>query len=452
MAALRRDDDVATNRLQNGAGYSALDTGFNSLVEILPVGVFILAPDQTIQAVNAAAAHLFGLPSEGALGKPCEQVLHCSFCGPTCAAIQAREENRVSQGFPTDIQRGDGTRRSVIVDAVPLGGGHVVVMVRDVTDGERLRRALKEKWVFHGLVCVSTPMKEIVDRIRDVAPYDSTVLILGESGTGKELVARALHAESNRADRPFVAVNCSAYSENLLESELFGHVRGSFTGAERDRQGRFELANGGTVFLDEIGEISPKIQVKLLRVLQEREIERVGDNRIRRVNLRIVAATNLDLLREVKEGRFREDLYYRLNVFTLALPPLRERAEDVPALADHFLNRLRERTGKEVTGFSDEVLDTFLRYSWPGNVRELENIVESALVRARGDLIKTVDVPEGFRTSAVAISRPEDRVCAALKRAAGNVTRAARLLGVHRTTLWRQMREAGLRREDFLPG
>jgi transcriptional regulator with PAS, ATPase and Fis domain len=288
--------------------------------------------------------------------------------------------------------------------------------------------------------------------VRDVAPYDSTVLILGESGTGKELVARAIHAESSRADRPFVAVNCSAYSENLLESELFGHARGSFTGAERDRQGRFELANGGTVFLDEIGEISPKLQVKLLRVLQEREIERVGESRSRPVDLRIVAATNRDLQAEVREGRFREDLYYRLNVFTLRLPPLRERTEDIPALADHFLGKLCDRTGKEVRGLSGDVLDAFLRHSWPGNVRELENVVESALVRARGPLLTIADLPEGFRAEAALAAVPEDRIRAALGRTGGCVTRAARLLGIHRTTLWRQMREAGLTREQFLVG
>jgi transcriptional regulator with PAS, ATPase and Fis domain len=450
MCALQRDASVATGVPQQYAEFSA--DAVHALLDVLPIGAFVIDRDRTIEAVNPAAATLVGFEPCQMHGRPCAEILGCSHCSAACAATEARDSDRVRRGFPTELTTGTGKRRSILMDAVPLGRGRVAVLVRDVTDAERVRRALLEKWVFHGLVCVSTAMKEIVDRVRDVAPYDSTVLILGESGTGKELVARAIHAESPRADRPFVAVNCSAYSENLLESELFGHARGSFTGADRDRQGRFELGNGGTVFLDEIGEISPKIQVKLLRVLQEREIERVGENRSRPVDLRIVAATNRDLQREVREGRFREDLYYRLNVFTLRLPPLRERAEDIPALADHFLGKLSDHTGKEVRGLQGDVLDAFLRHSWPGNVRELENVVESALVRARGPILTTADLPEGFRAEAALAAVPEDRIRAALGRTGGCVTRAARLLGIHRTTLWRQMREAGLRRDEFLVG
>jgi len=451
MATLQHDENVATDRLRHSAETTP-KTGLSALLGILPVGLFVLEPDQTIRTMNPAAAGLLGIEPAEAVGRHCADILQCTFCAPTCATCKAREENAVHLGFPTEIQRGDGSKCSVLIDAVPLGAGSVAVLVRDVSDSERLRRALQERWVFHGLVCVSAATKEIVDRIRDVAPFDSTVLILGESGTGKELVARALHAESGRSAKPFVAVNCSAYSENLLESELFGHAKGSFTGADRDRQGRFELSDGGTVFLDEIGEISAKMQVKLLRVLQEREFERVGENRPRRVDLRIVAATNRDLKREVTAGRFREDLYYRLNVFTLQLPPLRDRKEDVPALADHFLERLTDRTGKHVRGFAPEVMETFLRHSWPGNVRELENVVESALVRTRGDVIGTIDLPDSFRAEALPALSPEERIRASLTRTAGCVTRAARLLGIHRTTLWRQMRELGIHRDEFLMG
>jgi transcriptional regulator with PAS, ATPase and Fis domain len=450
MTALRRDDSVATQVSQQHAEISA--SAVHTLLDVLPVGVFVIDAEHTIETLNPSAAALLGYEPAQVTGRKCSEVLGCAYCGPACAASSARECDRAQLAFPAQLMTGEGKKRSVLMDAVPLGRGRVAVLLRDVTDAERVRQALLEKWIFHGLVCVSATTKEIVDRVRDVAPYDSTVLILGESGTGKELVARAIHAESGRADRPFVAVNCSAYSENLLESELFGHVRGSFTGAERDRQGRFELANGGTVFLDEIGEISQKIQVKLLRVLQEREIERVGENRSRPVDIRIIAATNRDLQREVREGRFREDLYYRLNVFSLRLPPLRERSEDIPALADHFLGKLCEHTGKEVRGFHGEVLDAFLRHSWPGNVRELENVVESALVRAHGPLITIADLPDGFRAEAAMAALPEDRLRAALGRTGGCVTRAARLLGIHRTTLWRQMREAGLKRDDFLVG
>jgi len=450
MGTLQRDDSDATHMLQQHAGIPA--NRVHALLDALPVGVFVIDKERVIETLNPAAATMLGFEESRAQGNRCADLLGCTYCGPNCAAAQARDAECTQVGFPAKVTTAGGTRRSIMMDAVPLGGGRVAVLLRDVTDAERFRQALLEKWVFHGLVCVSAATKEIVDRVRDVAPYDSTVLILGESGTGKELVARAIHAESPRGDRPFVAVNCSAYSENLLESELFGHVRGSFTGADRDRQGRFELANGGTVFLDEIGEISPKIQVKLLRVLQEREIERVGENKSRPVDLRIVAATNRDLQREVREGRFREDLYYRLNVFTLRLPPLRERREDIAALADHFLEKLRASTGKDVRGLGGDVLDTFLGHTWPGNVRELENVVESALVRARGPMITVSDLPESFRAEAMPVAEPEDRIRAALSRTGGCVTRAARLLGIHRTTLWRQMREAGLSRDDFLVG
>jgi PAS domain S-box-containing protein len=420
-----------------------------SLLEVLPVGAFTLGPGQKILTMNPAAGRLVGLDITEVLGRSCEEVLQCSFCGPACATCHARENGQVQRAFPSEIQRGDGTRRSVLIDAVPLEDGIVTVLIRDVTETERLRRALQDRWVFHGLVCVSPIMKEIVGKIRDVAPYDSTVLVLGESGTGKELVAHALHAESHRAERPFVTVNCSAYSENLLESELFGHVRGSYTGAERDRRGRFELADGGTIFLDEIGEISPKVQVKLLRVLQEREIERVGDSTTRSVDLRILAATNRDLAREVHEGRFREDLYYRLNVFALQLPPLRERKADIAALTDFLIQKVAKRTGKTVTAISEEAMEVFLCHAWPGNVRELENVIESAVVRARGDILLAVDLPDVLTDDHGRPARREDRIQDALRRTAGCVTRAARLLGIHRTTLWRHMREAGLRREDF---
>jgi PAS domain S-box-containing protein len=440
------------DELQKGAHFSPDSRGYKELLDVLPDAVFAIDGDRRIQAMNPAAAELLGFEPAETLGRDCEEVLRCSYCGPLCAAREAVQLGRPQTGFPCEIHRRDGEPRSVVIDAVPVGDSHVTVIIRDVTAGERVRKALKERWVFHGMVCVSPMMKDVVDRIRDVAPYDSTVLIYGESGTGKELVARALHAESPRAQRPFVAVNCSAYSESLLESELFGHGHGSLASTDGNRQGRLELADGGTVLLDEIGDVSPKIQVKLLRVLQDREFERVGESRPRTVDLRVVAATNRDLRREVEDGRFREDLYYRLNVFNLSLPPLRERREDVPALADYFLGRLRERTGKDVTAFGDDVIEAFARYAWPGNVRELENVVESALVRAHKKTVTVGDLPDALRSREVAAVQPEERLRAALQRAAGNVTRAARLLGVHRTTLWRQMREAGLRRDDFLPG
>jgi len=450
MVKSHYDGSDASGVLRDSAQTSPTSGGYDALIELLPIGVFRLDPNLLVRSFNPAAAELVGLSATEVLNRPCKEVLKCSFCRSDCAAVEARDEGAVRRSFPVEIARADGTRRSVLIDAVPLEDGSVAVMLRDVTESERLRQALHDRWVFHGLVCVSPSMKEVVGKVRDVAPYDSTVLILGESGTGKEVVARGLHAESPRAPKPFVVVNCAAYSETLLESELFGHVRGSFTGADRDRRGRFELAHGGTVLLDEIGEISQKIQVKLLRVLQEREIERVGESRPRPVDIRILASTNRDLWREVTEGRFREDLFYRLNVFTVQLPPLRERKEDIPALVDYLLQRLAERTGKKVRNVSEGVLATLLEHDWPGNVRELENVLESGVVRTRGDILQEIDIHR--RGSMTATETPSKRMEEALRRTAGCVTRAARLLGVHRTTLWRHMRETGLKREDFLQG
>ncbi|MCC7139729.1 MAG: sigma 54-interacting transcriptional regulator [Planctomycetes bacterium] len=422
----------------------------DALLSILPVGVFTIGHDQHIRSINPEAARLTGLDPVAAIGRNCREVLRCAFCTDKCAAQQAMCEGEVFRDCPVDITRPDGSQVCLRIDAAPVGDGEVAVTLRDVTEAERLRRALRDRWVFHGMVGVSPAFKQVVGQIRDVAPYDTTVLVLGESGTGKELVARAIHAESPRAAKPFVTVTCSAYSESLLESELFGHVRGAFTGAERDRPGRFEVAEGGTVFLDEIGEISPKIQVKLLRVLQEREVERVGENRPRSVDVRIVAATNKDLLREVREGRFRDDLYYRLAVLTMHLPPLRDRHDDVPALVDYLLQRASIRTGKEVRAVAEDAMERLLAHPWPGNVRELENVLESAVVRSHDGTVHVADLPEDVGVAASG-APPTERMRDALRRAAGSVTLAARLLGVHRTTVWRWMTEAGVKREDFLP-
>jgi transcriptional regulator with GAF, ATPase, and Fis domain len=269
----------------------------------------------------------------------------------------------------------------------------VAVAIKDITEAESLRHALDDRWKFHGLVCASGEMKEVVTLVRELAPFDSTVLVLGESGTGKEVIARAMHEESKRRLMPFVTVNCSAYSEGLLESELFGHAAGSFTGAMRDRQGRFESANGGTVFLDEIGEISPTIQVKLLRVLQERTFRRLGGTEEIEADIRIIAATNRDLARLIAEGRFREDLFYRINVIPLQLPPLRDRHEDIPLLAEHFLDRFRQQMGKPIEGFSAEALRRLEAYGWPGNVRQLENVIERAVALERGTSIQVEALP-----------------------------------------------------------
>jgi two-component system response regulator HydG len=318
----------------------------------------------------------------------------------------------------------------------------------------------RQRYKLDALVGRSAPMRELLTRLVRVAPTDVTVLITGESGTGKELIARAIHANSKRASRPFVPVNCAAISETLLESELFGHVKGAFTGAVKLRQGLLEDASGGTFFFDEIGETTPAFQAKLLRVIQEHEIRRVGDNASIPVDVRVIAATNQDLKTAILEKRFREDLYYRLNVVPLQAPPLRERKEDLPLLAQHFLTSFNQRNGTRRT-LTQGALQKMAFYDFPGNVRELENIVEQAAALAHSDEIDADDVflesrttaildtpPGGVHTLAQEVDRAEKRVIeAALDRNQGMLEQVARELDVSTTTLWRKMKRLGLRKD-----
>ena len=328
-----------------------------------------------------------------------------------------------------------------------------------------LRQALKPRNDVESIVADSQGMREIVEMVRRVAPTETTVLILGESGTGKELVARAIHGLSPRSRGAFVAVNCAAIPENLLESELFGHVRGAFTGAIRDRVGKFEAAEGGSIFLDEIGEMRPDLQVKILRCLEERTLDRVGDNRPIRVDVRVLAATNKDLTKAIQAGEFREDLYYRLNVVPLAIPPLRQRREDIRALTQHFLKSLGAPLRLTIEPDAFRALET---YEWPGNVRELENALERALIFHRGDVITVQDLPEAIRaprakeSSSLPVSLPEaglslervekELIQRALEKHDWNQSRAARYLGITRHTLLYRMDKHGLVRPGVRPG
>ena len=330
-----------------------------------------------------------------------------------------------------------------------------------------LKQQLKAKYKFENIIGSSERMQKVFSLIDKVSGTDSTVLVLGESGTGKELVAKALHYNSPRAQNPFVPVNCGAIPEELLESELFGHEKGAFTGAFRTRIGRFELANGGSIFLDEISEMSPNLQVKLLRVIQEREFERVGGVKSIRIDVRIIAATNRDLEEEVAQGRFREDLYYRLNVIPLNLPPLRERRDDIPLLVKHFMGKYGREKNSRITGFSRRAMNLLAHYRWPGNVRELENLVERVLVLCDGTEVDTADLPERIaagttRTSEVVplIDLPETGIdlstavtesekgiiMQALTRSNWVKNRAAKLLHVNRTTLVEKIKKQNLQK------
>jgi DNA-binding NtrC family response regulator len=319
-----------------------------------------------------------------------------------------------------------------------------------------LRKKLTRQYSFHDIISKNPKMLEIFQLVREVGNLRSTVLIQGESGTGKELIARAIHSSGERSGRPFVGVPCSALAETLLESEMFGHEKGSFTGATAQRTGKFELADGGTLFLDEIGDISAKLQMDLLRVLQERKFFRVGGTREIDIDARVIAATNVDLKQAVLEGKFREDLFYRLNVIGIQIPPLRERREDIPLLARHFMERISRELNKEVEEISDDALKVLIDHSWPGNVRELENAVERAIVTTRSHLLSEEDfrflapqqspatwnAPEG-----VTLQEVENRVISAtLERTHGNIREAASILGIDRSTLYDRIKRYGLPR------
>ncbi len=334
---------------------------------------------------------------------------------------------------------------------------------------ENLRQEVGERYQFGNILGRNPQMQEIFHLIRTVAETDATVLIHGESGTGKELIARAIHYNSRRKDRPFVVVSCSALPETLLESELFGHEKGAFTGAIRQRIGRFEMADGGTVFLDEIGEMSMPVQLKLLRVLQEREFERVGGNQTVKVDVRVIAATHKDLNRAMNERLFREDLFYRLNVVPIKLPPVRERLDDVPLLAAHFLKKFSEKNQKRITTISPETLSRLIRYSYPGNVRELENIIERAVIMEKSDTLRRVDLRRSDVAGKVGIPLDMENDIQLFRRAktdvverfekeyfsrllklySGNMSRAAQHAGINIKNLHEKMARYGLKKEEF---
>ncbi len=321
-----------------------------------------------------------------------------------------------------------------------------------------LKERLGDRFDFSRIIAASPKMKMLLETLAMVAPSDATVLIMGESGTGKEVIANAIHHNSPRSGEPFIKVSCAALPETLLESELFGHEKGAFTGAVARREGRFQLAHRGTIFLDEVGEMSPALQTKLLRVLQEKEFEPLGSARTVKVDIRVITATNRDLEKEVKEGRFREDLYYRLNVVPLVVPPLRERREDIPLLADHFLAIFREKNRKPIKAISGKALDLLVRHDWPGNVRELENVIERAVILARDEVLVPADLPPQIRTfsgeeeqdafaipTGMSLDEMERAlIVKTLDETGGNRTRASEILGINRRTLQNKLKEYGL--------
>jgi transcriptional regulator with PAS, ATPase and Fis domain len=436
-----------------------------SLFESIPCGVLIIDGDRRILAVNNVLEQTFGISEAEVMDqrggealkcvnafkdpKGCGFAEECVSCGVRNTALEALSGNQVHRKKATFQLLVDGKTRSLqlLISAAPFdheGKRLAVIILEDMTELNTLRKRLKTDQSFAGIIGRDVKMQELFETIREVAEVDVPVLIQGESGTGKELVAAAIHNEGIRSKKPFVPVNCGALPEGLLASELFGHVKGSFTGALRDKKGRFELANGGTLFLDEVVDLPKDMQAKLLRVLQEGTFERVGDEKTKSVDVRIISAANRDLKNEVKRGNFRDDLYYRIAVVPIYLPSLRERKNDIPLLIDHFFRRIVKAGRQDKPEISDEAVSLLMDYHWPGNVRELENVIQFAIVKCRGRKILPKDLPvELHRHSVPITSRGPSRklsleiVTSALIKSGGNKAKAARLLGVGRATLYR---------------
>ena len=418
------------------------------VLENISDGIIAHDMERRIFHFNRAAERITGFRREDVLNRVCPDVFPGGLCGGKCLFPEGKPSAMDLVERNVEVVTKDGERRHVVMRTRPItdDGNQVVGVLtsfRDLTREHQLERRLGEKQTFSGIIGRDETMLALFDMIRDVAESSAPVLIQGESGTGKELVAAAIHNEGPRAAQPFVPVNCGALPEGLLESELFGHVRGAFTGAIRDKKGRFELADGGTIFLDEIGDISPAMQVKLLRVLQEGKFERVGSESTLQVNVRVISATHKHLDQELAAGKFREDLFYRLSVIPISIPPLRARRNDIPLLAEHVLARFLAERGGRTAALSPEVMDVMLSYDWPGNVREMENWIQFALLKCKGPVIRVEHLPPVNLRGPLPVVHPHHRkldresVQHAIEAAGGNKVEAAKMLGISRATLYR---------------
>lgn len=432
------------------------------MLDLVPDGLFAVDTGWRITFFNRAAEQITGVRRQEAIGRPCCEVFRASICESACALKQTLTTRRPVVNKVVYIVNPRGERIPISISTAVLkdARGEVIGGVesfRDLRLVEELRQQAEQQISFADIIGRSAAMRQLFELLPAVAESDSTVLIEGASGTGKELVARAIHELSRRRARRFVALNCGALPDTLLESELFGYKAGAFTDAKKDKPGRFALAEGGTLFLDEIGDVSPAMQTRLLRVLQERVYEPLGGVEPVRCDVRLIAATNKSLSTLVRDGRFREDLFYRVNVVRLELPALRERREDIPLLIDHFVARFNRLKGRDIAGVSDAVLARLMEYDFPGNVRELENIIEHAFVLCRGGLIELSHLPPHLRGDEAAspTGLPAGLTLAAmekllirdaLRRNKGNRAAAARELGINPSTLFRKIKALGLGR------
>jgi len=433
---------------------------FEAVLQSLSEGVMTVDSNWRITCFNNAAERILGVPRSEALGKHCYEVLKANTCRGACPLRYTIEKGVPVMELTVYFTNSQGIKVPVSISTAVfrdregkvIGG---VETFRDLREVEWFRKEVEKSYTFEDIISKSPKIKKILDILPTIADSDSTVLITGESGTGKELFARAIHNLSRRRNKPFVAVNCGGFPDTLIESELFGYEAGAFTGATKAKPGRFALAKGGTLFLDEIGDLPPLLQVKLLRVLQERTYEPLGSVKTEKADVRIVSATHHNLEDMVKEGRFREDLYFRINVIKLHIPPLRERKEDVPLLINYFINRFSTLQGKSISGISSDALSLLMNYSYPGNVRELENIIEHGCVLCPGGLIRLEHLPEWLypgqakeKMSTGLKEMEKELILSALRKHNWNRLAAAKELGIHKTTLFRKIKKLDIKLPD----
>jgi PAS domain S-box-containing protein len=440
---------------------------FETVLRCVADGVFTVDNDWKITSFNRAAERITGVPAERAIGKKCCDVFHANICEEGCAIRQSLETGQEVIDKPARIlnRRGRSVPISISTAVLHDEDGTLLGAVetfRDLGVIEQLRKDLQNRYTFEDIIGKSEAFQKIFAIMPDIAASESTVLIEGPSGSGKELLARAIHNLSPRKNQPYVVVNCGTLPANLFESELFGYKKGAFTDARQDKPGRIALAEGGTVFFDEIGDLPPETQVKLLRLLQERQYEPLGGVEPLKANVRIVAATNRDLSDLVSRGQFRDDLYFRLAVIRLTIPPLAERRQDIPWLIEHFIQRFNTQRGKHIQGVTPEVMEILMRHDFPGNVRELENIIEYGFVLSHNRYIEVGHLPEDLKpdgTDGPSVATDGSRseldqseaqtIQIALNRNQGHQGRTAGELGISRTTLWRKMKKHGIDPDDF---
>ena len=429
-----------------------------TIINSISDGVFTVDLDYRINFINKSALRILKINENDAIGKKCHDIMHTNKCNDNCPLKETIRSNKPVINKPLCISP-DDRRIPVSISTAVLrdDGGKVIGGVesfRDLSQVEALRKELGEKYTYEDMFGKSNTMQQLFDLISVVAPSDSTVLIEGESGSGKELIARAIHAKSKRKNKPMITVNCSALPDTLFESELFGYVAGAFTDAKKDKKGRLALAEGGTVFLDEIGELSNLIQVKLLRVLQDRKFEPLGSNRTVSADVRVITATNKNLEKLVQEKKFREDFYYRINVVKIKAPPLRKRKEDLSWLIDHFIVKYNRMHDKRIEGISPHALSRLIEYDFPGNVRELENIIEHACVLSRSGMIRPEHLPEKFQERknipAIEIASNFNDLEAVflislLKKNDWNRKKTAEELNINPSTLYRKFKKLGIK-------